>query len=92
MIKKVDHIAIAVADLEEAIHLYRDVLGLDFDGSQTVEEQKVRVAFFRVGGVAIELLAPAAADSPISQFLEKKGSGLHHIALEVDDLPAPWMS
>lgn len=86
MIKKLDHIAIAVKNLEEEIARYRDVLGLEFLGTEVVPEQKVTVAFFRVGEVLIELLEPLSADSPISAFIEKKGGGLHHLALEVDDI------
>ncbi len=88
MIKKIDHIAIAVKDLEAEIARYRDVLGLEFLGKETVPEQKVTVAFFKVGEVFIELLEPLSADSPVSAFIEKKGGGLHHIALEVDDVQA----
>ena len=88
MIKKIDHIAIAVKNLAEEIIRYRDVLGLEFLGSETVAEQKVNVAFFRINDVFIELLEPTGPDSPISSFLEKKGSGLHHMALEVDDIQA----
>jgi len=86
MIKKIDHIAIAVKNLAEEIIRYRDVLGLEYLGSETVAEQKVNVAFFRVGGVFIELLEPTGPDSPISAFIEKKGGGLHHLALAVDDI------
>ncbi len=86
MIKKIDHIAIAVKNLEEEIARYRDVLGLEFLGTETVPEQKVTVAFFKVGEVFIELLEPLSADSPISAFIEKKGGGLHHLSLEVDDI------
>ena len=88
MIKKIDHIAIAVRNLEEEIARYRDVLGLDFLGTEVVPEQKVTVGFFRVGDVFIELLEPLSADSPISAFIEKKGGGLHHLALEVEDIQA----
>jgi methylmalonyl-CoA/ethylmalonyl-CoA epimerase len=88
MIKKIDHIAIAVKNLEEEIARYRDVLGLEFLGTEVVPEQKVTVAFFKVGEVFIELLEPLTADSPVSAFIEKKGGGLHHIALEVDDIQA----
>ena len=86
MIRKIDHIAVAVKDLDREIEKYRDVLGLELVGIETVPEQKVRVAVFRVGEVAIELLEPVAEDSPISSFLEKRGGGIHHIALEVEDL------
>jgi len=86
MIKKIDHIAIAVNDLDEEIKRYRDVLGMEFHGTETVEEQKVRVAFFKVGEVFIELTAPTEEDSPVGKFLSKRGSGIHHIAYEVDNL------
>lgn len=86
MIKKLDHIAIAVRNLDEEIARYRDVLGLEFLGKEVVPEQKVTVAFFKVGEVFIELLEPLSEDSPISAFIEKKGGGLHHLALEVDDI------
>ena len=86
MIKKLDHIAIAVKNLDEEIARYRDVLGLEFLGREVVAEQKVTVGFFKVGDVLIELLEPLSADSPISAFIEKKGGGLHHLALEVDDI------
>lgn len=88
MIKKIDHIAIAVQNLQEEIARYRDVLGLEFLGTEVVPEQKVTVAFFQVGNVHIELLEPLSPDSPISAFIEKKGGGLHHISLEVDDIQA----
>jgi len=86
MIKKIDHIAIAVKNLAEEIARYRDVLGLEFIGTEVVPEQKVTVAFFKVGDIFIELLEPLSADSPISAFIEKKGGGLHHLSLEVDDI------
>ncbi|MCP5053480.1 MAG: methylmalonyl-CoA epimerase [bacterium] len=88
MIKKINHIAIAVADLDEEIKRYRDVLGLEFKGTETVAEQKVKVAFFQVGDVRIELTAATEEDSPIGKFLAKRGGGLHHIAYEVDNLEA----
>jgi methylmalonyl-CoA/ethylmalonyl-CoA epimerase len=86
MIKKIDHIAIAVKNLQEEIARYRDVLGLEFLGTEVVAEQKVTTAFFKVGDVLIELLEPLSADSPISAFIEKRGGGLHHLSFEVDDI------
>jgi methylmalonyl-CoA/ethylmalonyl-CoA epimerase len=86
MIKKIDHIAIAVKNLAEEVTRYRDVLGLEYLGSELVPEQKVNVAFFKINDVFIELLEPTGPDSPISAFIEKKGGGLHHLALEVDDI------
>jgi methylmalonyl-CoA/ethylmalonyl-CoA epimerase len=78
----------AVHSLEEASCLYRDVLGLTCGGTEEIPDQKVRVAFFQVGQVRIELLEPTAEDSPIAKFLDKKGPGLHHIAYRVEDLSA----
>jgi len=86
MIRKIDHIAIAVKDLDSAIPHYRDTLGLTFLGTEEVPDQKVRVAMFDVDGVHIELLEPLSQESPISAFLEKKGAGIHHIALGVTDI------
>lgn len=86
--KKVDHVAIAVPDLEEAISLYKNILGKDPEHIEEVEDQKVRAAFFGIGETKLELLFPTDPSSPISKFLEqKKGrGGLHHICIEVDDL------
>jgi methylmalonyl-CoA/ethylmalonyl-CoA epimerase len=86
MIKKIDHIAIAVPSLAEEIVRYRDILGLEFHGTEEVPEQKVKVAFFKAGDVYIELLEPMSPDSPVAGFLEKRGPGMHHIAFEVDDI------
>ena len=86
MIKKIDHIAIAVKDLDEEIARYRDVMGFKFLGTEIVEEQKVKVAFFEIGDVFIEFTAPISDDSPISKFIEKRGGGIHHIAYETDNV------
>ena len=86
MIEKINHIAIAVRSLQEHIPFYRDVLNLDYRGTEVVEDQKVRLAVFRVGEVQIELLEPTEADSPISAFIEKRGEGMHHISYQVDDI------
>jgi methylmalonyl-CoA/ethylmalonyl-CoA epimerase len=86
MLKKIDHISIAVEDLEAEIKRYRDILGLEWIGTETVEDQKVQVAFFKIGDAHIELTAPTAEDSPISKFLKKRGSGIHHIAVETDNI------
>ncbi len=84
-INRIDHIGIAVPNLEEAAVFYRDVLGLEFLGIEEVPSQKVKVAMFAVGGSRIELLEPTAPDSPIAAFLEAKGQGVHHIAYSVSD-------
>ena len=86
MIKKIAHLAIVVSDLEKEIKKYRDILGLACLGIEEVEAQKVRVALFDVGGVHIELVAPLSHDSPVSNFLKKRGGGIHHIAYEVENL------
>ncbi len=86
MIKKINHIGIAVTSLEKQIPFYRDVLRLEDLGREEVADQKVRVAMFKVGEVKIELLEPTSDDSPIAKFLEKKGDGIHHIAYESDGI------
>lgn len=86
MIKKINHIGIAVASLDTQIPFYRDVLGFKSLGVEEVPDQKVKVAMFEVGEVKIELLEPTFPDSPIAKFLEKKGDGIHHIAYETDGI------
>jgi len=86
MIQQIDHIGIAVRQLDEHIPFYRDVLQLTLLGTEIVADQKVRVAMFRVGEVKIELLEPTSAESPIAKFIEKKGEGIHHIAYRTDDV------
>ena len=80
MPQKISHVGIAVANLEEAMPFYRDVLGMTFEGTEVVAEQKVKVAFFAVGESRVELLEPTADDSPVAKFLEKNGEGTHHVA------------
>jgi methylmalonyl-CoA/ethylmalonyl-CoA epimerase len=90
MINRIDHIAIAVQNLESALGTFLNVLGCP-PGSVVVEEvpsEKVRVAFIPVGGTKIELLEPLGEDGPIAKFLAKNGEGMHHIALQTDDLAA----
>jgi len=83
---KVDHIGIAVSNLEERMKFYTDFLGLECQGIETVEEQKVKVAFFPVGDSEIELLESTSPDGPIAKFIEKNGEGIQHIALRVDSI------
>ncbi len=89
---KIDHIGIATRGIQDAAKFYRDVLGLEVseDGAETEEvaEQKVRVAMLPIGESRIELIEPTSEDSPISRFLEKRGPGIHHIAVRVDDIRA----
>lgn len=82
----IDHIGIAVRSLEASIPLYRDLLKLPLVHEDEVEEQGVKVAFFQLGETTLELLEPTREDSPIAKFLEKRGEGIHHIALATDDL------
>lgn len=88
MLKKINHIGIAVKSLENSISFYRDQLGMTFEGTEEVADQKVKVAFLQIGESRIELLEPTSDDSPIAKFLEKKGEGTHHIAYEVEDVAA----
>ncbi len=86
MIKKISHIGIAVKDLDEAAKFY-EKMGLKVDSTEVVESQKVKVAFITVGDVRIELLSATSEDSPIAKYIEKRGEGIQHLALSVDDLP-----
>ncbi|MCS7287371.1 MAG: methylmalonyl-CoA epimerase [Anaerolineae bacterium] len=86
MAMKIDHIAIAVHSLEEALRVYRDLLGLELKGVEQVPEQGVRIAFLPVGETRLELLEPLSTESPVAKFLEKRGEGIHHICFEVEDL------
>ena len=88
MINKINHIGVAVHSIDDSVPFYRDTLGMQFEGTEVVEEQKVKVAFLGVGESRIELLEPTAPDSPVANFLEKNGEGTHHIAYEVDDIEA----
>lgn len=88
MIKKIAHLGIAVKDLEAAKEFYRDVLGLECVGEETVLSQKVKTAFFPVGDVAIELLESTDPEGPIAKSIATRGEGVHHVAYEVDDIEA----
>jgi methylmalonyl-CoA epimerase len=83
---RLDHIGIAVADLDAALRFYRDALGLDVEAPEEVASQRVRAHFIPAGEAALELLEATAPDSPIATYLEKRGPGLHHITLRVDDI------
>jgi len=88
MIKHIDHLGIAVRSLEETIPVYEKALGIRCEHREEVPSQKVRTAFFDVGGVHLELLEPTAPDSPIAKFLADRGEGLHHLAFRTDDIVA----
>lgn len=85
---KIDHLGIATKGIDEALTFWADALGLENVHTETVEDQKVRVAMLPIGESRIELLEPTSDDSPISKFLEKRGGGIHHIAVRVDDIEA----
>jgi methylmalonyl-CoA/ethylmalonyl-CoA epimerase len=84
--KAVNHIGIAVKSIDEQREYYEKSLGAIFEGEEIVADQKVKVGFFRVGDVRIELIEPTDPTSTVQAFLDKKGPGLHHIALSVDDI------
>lgn len=88
MLGKIEHVAIAVSDLEQAIEHYSKVWGLTLEHREVVEDQGVEEAMFKLGDSYIQLLAPLAPDTTVGKFIERKGEGLHHIAYEVEDLEA----
>ena len=86
MLKSINHIGIAVLDLEKSIELFSKIFNIDSMHRETVAEQKVTVASFKVGDVLIDLTAPTDETSPIAKFIGKKGEGIHHIAFESDNV------
>ena len=85
-VRSLNHIGIAVRSLEDQRSFYEDALGAEFEGFEEVASQKVRVGFFRIGEVRLELLEPTDPTSPIAKFLEKRGEGLHHLAFTVENI------
>ena len=86
MIKEIDHIGIAVKDLEKTSSIYRDVLGLKFKGTEEIKDQNIKHATFLADKVKIELVQTTHPDGPIGKFIEKRGEGIHHIAFRVDNI------
>jgi methylmalonyl-CoA/ethylmalonyl-CoA epimerase len=86
MIQSIDHLGIAVRSIDEAVPIYETALGLHCLGREEVASQRVKTAFFDVGGVHLELLEPTSPDSPIAKFLAEKGEGIHHIAFRTDNI------
>jgi len=86
MIKGLDHVAIAVNKLDEALQVYERRLGLKLEKIRVVEQQKIKAALLRAGDIKIELVEPTDAESTVAKFLEKRGEGIHHIALLVSDI------
>ena len=85
-IKHIDHIGIAVNDIEASLEFYRDILGLRLEDTEVVEEQKVKVAFLPIGEGEFELLESTEEGGPIAKYIEKKGEGIQHIAVRVDNI------
>ena len=88
MIKRIDHVAIVVENLNDALEFFQEMLGFELEGMANEPEQNVSVAFMPVGDSNLELLAPDETDSGVSRFLAKRGEGIHHICLEVDNIDA----
>lgn len=87
-VMKINHLGIATKSIDEALKFWSDALGLENVHTEIVEDQKVKVAMLLLGESRIELLEPTSEDSPISKFLDKRGGGIHHIAVDVDDIEA----
>lgn len=86
MIEKIDHLGIAVKNLEQAMKIYTDSLGLKLIQVEVLDKANLRIAFFSVGGVLIELLAPMSEEAGVAKFIAQKGEGIHHIAYRVKDI------
>jgi len=85
-IKKIDHVALVVGDIAEALEFWQDSLGLELDHVDDIPREKSAIAFLPIGSSEIELVQPTDADSGVAKYLEKRGPGMHHICLEVDDI------
>jgi methylmalonyl-CoA/ethylmalonyl-CoA epimerase len=85
-IEKIDHLGIAVSSIESGKKFWQDVMGLELEGTETVEEQKVTTAFMPVGESEVELLESTSPDGPIAKYIEKRGAGLQHIAFRVENI------
>jgi methylmalonyl-CoA epimerase len=87
-LRNIDHIGIAVSNLTESLAFWQSALGIELHGIEEVAEQKVRTAFLPVDDTEVELLEPTGLDSPVAKFIEKRGEGLHHVAIRVDNIDA----
>jgi len=83
MITELEHVGVAVNKIDEALQVFENILGLKLERTRTVEEQKLKIAFLKVGQTKIELLEPTDKESTVAKFLEKRGEGIHHIAFRV---------
>src|SRR4051812_42660661 len=88
MIKRLNHISVAVPSIDDALNFYRDLLGLEVTRMVTDQERQLRIAFVKIGETEIELLEPLNDDNTVQRFLQRRGPGLHHICLEVEDIRA----
>ena len=88
MLKKIDHIAIAVSNAEEALKVFEEVFGLKCDHMEELPDQGVKAATMRIGDTNIEFIEPIDPEGGVAKFVEKKGEGIHHIAVEVEDIDA----
>src|SRR5277367_1079235 len=86
MLKKIHHVGVVVPNLEQAMALWRDLLGLRLTKSQTIQDQGVKAALLQVGETEIELLEPLSPDNGVGKFLAKRGGGLHHVCFETDNV------
>jgi len=88
MIKKVEHIGVAVENIEKSVHIFRDLLGIPLEGVYESDVIKTKIAFFPVDGCTIELIEPMDPSSPAAKFIQKRGEGIHHICLGVENVEA----
>ena len=86
MIKKIEHIGVAVKSVDESIHVFRDILGIPMEKVYESDAIKTKIAFFPVGGSTIELVEPLDPESPVAKFIEKKGAGFQHVAFRVENI------
>jgi methylmalonyl-CoA/ethylmalonyl-CoA epimerase len=87
LVRRIEHIAIAVKDVEASTRLFKTLLGVNPSHIETLPDERVKVAFFELGESRLELVQGIGSDNPMSKFIERRGEGLHHICLEVEDLP-----
>ena len=84
----IDHIGVAISDLGESLKFFKDALGLDLEPPEEIPSQRVRAHFLQAGDATVELVEPTSDESPIAKFITKRGPGLHHLCLRVDDIVA----
>ena len=84
----IDHVGIAISNLDDALAFFRDAIGLELEPAEDVPSQRVRAHFLPAGDASVELVEPTAEDSPIAKYIAKRGPGLHHLCLRVEDIAA----